>query len=62
MDLTDVRGSATRLVTANATIGITLLALVLGVASLLTSIGAFGGPQAAAGLPPVQTLPGETTP
>jgi len=62
MDLTDVRGSAMRLVTANATIGITLLVLVLGVASLLTSIGAFGGPQAAAGLPPVQTLPGETTP
>ena len=62
MDLTDVRGSASRLLIANRTIGAILLAVVLAVVALMTSIGAFGGPQAAAGLPPAQAIPGESTP
>jgi formate hydrogenlyase subunit 3/multisubunit Na+/H+ antiporter MnhD subunit len=61
-DLTDVRGSAARLVRANRPIGMTLASLLLAVVALLTSIGAFGGPQAAAGAPPAQTTPGETAP
>jgi hypothetical protein len=40
----------------------TLASLLLAVVALLTSIGAFGGPQAAAGAPPAQTTPGETAP
>jgi NADH:ubiquinone oxidoreductase subunit 2 (chain N) len=59
---TDLAGSATRLFVANRTIGLTLLGLVLAVVALLTSIGAFGGPQASAGLPPDLTIPGETAP
>ena len=43
-------------------IGVTALTLVLAATALLTSIGAFGGPEAAAGLPPVDTVPGETAP
>ena len=62
VDLTDVRGSASRLVQANRVLGMTLASLVLAVVALLTSVGAFGGPQAAAGLPPVETIPGETAP
>jgi formate hydrogenlyase subunit 3/multisubunit Na+/H+ antiporter MnhD subunit len=62
MDLTDIRGSATRLLTANRTIGATALSVVLALVALLTSIGAFGGPQAAAGLPPALAIPGESTP
>lgn len=62
MDPTDVAGSASRLLVANRTIGMTLLGLVLAVGALLTSIGAFGGPQASAGVPPAQTIPGESTP
>ena len=58
-DLTDVRGSIARLSAANRVIGVTALSLVLALAALLTSIGAFGGPEAAAGLPPVDTIPGE---
>ena len=62
MDVTDVRGSVARLYDANRVIGVTTLALVLTAVALLTSIGAFGGPQAAAGLPPAETIPGETAP
>ena len=61
-DLTDIRGSAQRLARANRIIGLTLASLVLAVMAVLTSVGAFGGPAAAAGLPPVQTIPGETSP
>ena len=43
-------------------IGVTALTLVLALAALLTSIGAFGGPEAAAGLPPADTIPGEQAP
>lgn len=61
-DLTDLRGSASGLLAANRVIGMSLASLVLAAVALLTSIGAFGGPQAAAGLPPLQEIPGETTP
>ena len=62
MDLTDARGSVARLSAANRVIGVTALTLVLAVGALLTSIGAFGGPEAAAGLPPADTIPGEQAP
>jgi hypothetical protein len=62
LDLTDVRGSLSRSFTANRTIGLTVLSLILALVALMTSIGAFGGPQAAAGLPPALTTPGESTP
>jgi multicomponent Na+:H+ antiporter subunit D len=62
IDLTDVRGSVSRLLRANRVLGLSVAALVLAVVALLTSIGAFGGPEAAAGLPPVQAIPGETSP
>ena len=62
MDVNDVRGSVARLYGANRIIGVTTLALVLTAVALLTSIGAFGGPEAAAGLPPAETIPGETAP
>jgi len=61
VDLTDLKGSVNRFYKANRSLGMTVASLVLAVAALLTSIGAFGGPEAAAGLPPVQTLPGEST-
>ena len=60
--MTDIRGSVSRLAGANRTIGLTLASVLLAVAALLTSIGAFGGPEAAAGLPPVQAIPGEEGP
>ena len=62
VDLTDVPGSVTRLFRANRPLGMTVATLDLAVVALLTSIGAFGGPEAAAGLPPVQTIPGESIP
>jgi NADH:ubiquinone oxidoreductase subunit 2 (subunit N) len=62
VDRTDLAGSARRLVVANRTIGLTMLGLLLAVVALLTSIGAFGGPQSAAGLPPELVISGETAP
>jgi hypothetical protein len=62
LDLTDARGSIARLYAANRVIGVTALTLVLALAALLTSVGAFGGPEAAAGLPPADTIPGEQAP
>ena len=62
IDMTDVRGTMARSFAANRAIGVTALTLVLAATALLTSIGAFGGPEAAAGLPPVDTIPGETAP
>ena len=62
IDMTDARGSIARLSAANRVIGVTALTLVLAATALLTSVGAFGGPEAAAGLPPVVDVPGEQTP
>ena len=62
IEMTDARGTIARSFAANRVIGVTALTLVLAATALLTSIGAFGGPEAAAGLPPVDTVPGETTP
>ncbi len=62
LDLTDARGSVARLYEANRILGVTSFALVLALAALLTSIGAFGGPEAAAGLPPADAIPGEVGP
>ena len=61
-DMTDARGSIARLEAANCVIGATTLTLVLAATALLTAVGAFGGPEAAAGLPPVNTIPGEQAP
>jgi len=62
LDMTDVRGWAGRLYAGNRVLGVTALSLVLALAALATSMGAFGGPEAAAGLPPADTIPGETNP
>ena len=62
VDMTDVRGWAGRLYVGNRVLGITALSLVLALVALATSMGAFGGPEAAAGLPPADTIPGETAP
>jgi hypothetical protein len=62
IDVTDLRGTAGRLLHANRVLGLSLASLVLAAVALMTSVGAFGGPQAAAGLPPEQAIPGESAP
>jgi hypothetical protein len=62
IDMTDLRGWAARLYAGNRILGVTTLSLVLALVALATSMGAFGGPEAAAGLPPADTIPGETAP
>jgi formate hydrogenlyase subunit 3/multisubunit Na+/H+ antiporter MnhD subunit len=53
VDLTDVRASVRRAWADNRLVAATACAGALAILALVVSAGAFGGPQAAAGLPPV---------
>jgi hypothetical protein len=52
VDLTDIRAWMTRTWSDNLTVTATAGAALLAILALAVSAGAFGGPQAAAGLPP----------
>ena len=58
-DLTAMRGWLRRTWDANRAFGTATIAVLLAVLAVATSAGAFGGPAAAAGLPPHATLPTE---
>ena len=59
LDLTDARASASAAWSANRAPMAILVAVLLAVLALTVSVGGFGGPQAAAGLPPGQEGPNE---